>query len=95
MTKIKCSNLKCSNKSRVFDWDESSDVKPGCKISGTYEPGAEVLAVPCPYCGTENKVWVVCPPHPRNNEDDGGGGGGYEGGGIRRNQKIVTIVKID
>ena len=95
MTRIKCSNAKCPNKSRIFDWDESNDVKKGCKISDTYDPGAEVLAVPCPYCGTENKVWVVCRPRKRDHEDEGsGGGGGYEEeGGIKRNQHIVTIIK--
>ena len=78
MTRIKCSNPKCPRKSKVFDWDKSADVKPGCRISDAPETGAEVLAVACPYCGTENKVWVVCPP----GEQGKGSGGGI----VSRNQ---------
>lgn len=77
MIRIKCSNPECSNTEKVFEWDESNDVKPGCGVSEVFRPGAETLLVSCPHCGFENKIWVVCPS------------GRKRGGGISLTDRVI------
>jgi len=58
MIRIKCSNLKCTSPTNSFDWDESKHIQRGGSIAQPYEEGAVRIIAVCPYCVTENAVWV-------------------------------------
>jgi len=57
MVTIRCVNTKCPKKK--FEWDETTRLKEGGRIADPNEAGAEDLLAPCPYCGTDNTIWVI------------------------------------
>jgi hypothetical protein len=58
MLRIKCVNPECTGPAKKFDWDESRRLKQGGGIATPHEAGAVRVAVACPYCQTENVVWL-------------------------------------
>jgi len=58
MILIKCVNLECTASNRVFSWNERSHLEVEGKIAQEGENGAISFLVDCPYCGTENKIWL-------------------------------------
>ncbi len=58
MISIKCSNLQCTSPTKSFDWDETEDVENSGGIAPSRERGAVRVIVVCPFCSTENVVWV-------------------------------------
>ena len=56
MIGIKCINPKCTAPDGVFVFDETSIGASGISEKG--KPGAFLYIIECPYCGTENMVWL-------------------------------------
>ena len=56
MLRIKCINSSCTALEGKFLWDDRARAEGGPAQPG--EPGAVAFIVECPYCGTENKVWL-------------------------------------
>lgn len=56
MIRVKCVNPECPKKS--FDWDETRSIQRGGRIAQPYETGAVRVIATCPFCTTENTVWV-------------------------------------
>ncbi len=52
MVTIKCVNPKCG---KSFKWDET---EYGEKIARPHEEDARRVIAICPYCNTDNVVWV-------------------------------------
>jgi len=59
MTSIKCVNPKCKSPKKSFDWDESKHLKKGGQIAQPHERDAVRLVVTCPFCQTDNLIWVT------------------------------------
>ncbi|HEY7546635.1 MAG TPA: hypothetical protein VID27_17220 [Blastocatellia bacterium] len=57
MIRIKCVNSNCSSPDGKFDWDESPH-DAGGGLSAPREPGAKRVIAICPYCSTQNAVWL-------------------------------------
>ncbi len=58
MIRIKCINPQCSSPTKSFEWDETAELAEGGELARPHEKGAVRLSVTCPYCGTDNLVWV-------------------------------------
>ena len=58
MVIVKCVNLNCSAPHRKFEWDESEHVEAGGGIAQPHEAGAVRVIAVCPFCASENAVWV-------------------------------------
>ncbi len=58
MISIKCVNPNCTSPSKTFDWDEQRELEPGGSIAQPNELAAVRVAVGCPYCRTENSIWL-------------------------------------
>lgn len=56
MIRIKCTNPNCTAPERRFAWDDLAHAEGGPAQPG--DMGAISFLVDCPYCGTENKVWL-------------------------------------
>ena len=56
MLRIKCINSSCTALEGKFLWDDRAHAEGG--PAQPREPGALAFIVDCPYCGTENKVWL-------------------------------------
>jgi hypothetical protein len=56
MLRIKCINPKCTAPVGKFTLDDSSHAEGGAAAPG--DKGAISFLVDCPYCGTENKIWL-------------------------------------
>ncbi len=55
MVTIKCVNPKCTSPTKSFRWDET---QYGKGMAQPHEQGAVRVVAVCPYCQTENLVWV-------------------------------------
>ncbi len=58
MILIKCINPQCSSPTNSFDRDETSELEEKGAIATPHEKGAVRVIAVCPFCGTENTVWV-------------------------------------
>jgi hypothetical protein len=58
MVTVKCINPNCSSPTKSFEWDETAELVAGGTIAAPHEKGAVRVVATCPYCGTENVVWV-------------------------------------
>ena len=58
MVRIRCVNPKCTSPTKSFEWDESQHVGPGGGMAQPYEEDAVRVIAVCPYCTTQNAVWV-------------------------------------
>ncbi len=58
MIRIKCVNPRCTAPERKFLWDERAHVETGGGPAEPSDPGAVAFVAECPYCGTENKIWL-------------------------------------
>lgn len=58
MVRIKCVNPSCTSPSKRFDWDEGKHVGRGGGTAKPREPGAVRVIAVCPFCSTENLVWL-------------------------------------
>ena len=56
MIRIRCVNPQCPKK--LFDWDESKHIQSDGSIAQPYEGGAVRIIAVCPFCVTENTIWV-------------------------------------
>jgi len=56
MIRIKCINPSCAAPESKFSWDDRAHAEGGPAQPG--ENGAIAFFADCPYCGTENKVWL-------------------------------------
>ena len=56
MIRVKCINPKCAAPQGKFAWDERAQAEGG--PAQPEETGAISFLVDCPFCGTENKVWL-------------------------------------
>jgi hypothetical protein len=56
MLRIKCINPRCSAPEGKFNWDDQAHAEGG--VAAPRETGAIAYIVLCPYCGTENKIWL-------------------------------------
>lgn len=59
MIRIRCVNPKCTAPAKTFAWDETGHVGPGGGIAQPHAPGAKSLIITCPYCATEQKIWLT------------------------------------
>ena len=58
MLRIKCINPNCTAPEGKFAWDERARVNGGSGVAQPGESGALSFIADCPYCGTENKIWL-------------------------------------
>lgn len=58
MIRIKCGNPQCTSPTKGFQWDETQHISAGGKIAQPDEQGAKRVIAVCPFCLTENTVWV-------------------------------------
>jgi hypothetical protein len=58
MIRIKCINPNCSSPTKSFEWDETTELEEGGSLAKPGEEDAVRVLVTCPYCGTDNVVWV-------------------------------------
>ena len=58
MIRIKCVNPNCTAPDGKFFWDERAHVEGGGGLAKPGENGAVSFVAECPYCGTENKIWL-------------------------------------
>jgi hypothetical protein len=58
MIRISCVNANCTAPDGVFSWDEGASVEGGGDLAEPGEEGAVSFVAECPYCGTENKIWL-------------------------------------
>lgn len=58
MIRIKCVNPNCTAPDGAFPWDERAHVEDGGRLAEPGEEGAVSFVAECPYCGTENKIWL-------------------------------------
>ena len=56
MLRVKCINPKCTAPEGKFMWDDLAHAEGGA--AAPREPGALAFIVECPFCGTENKIWL-------------------------------------
>jgi hypothetical protein len=58
MIRINCINPNCSSPTKSFEWDETTELEEGGSLANPGEKDAVRVLVTCPYCGTDNVVWV-------------------------------------
>ncbi len=56
MIKIRCVNRECPASDRIFEIDENEFGADGPAKQG--EKGARQYIVVCPFCNTENLIWM-------------------------------------